>query len=470
MPGRATSVSSSARLPMELLSEIFLQCVEDKMDKTNTIDVPLLLSSTCSRWRDAAIDTHRLWSRLSIQLTSATSESLTALVDTWFSRSGECPLTVYVFWEGLQDDSPFQDSHPVLDRLMAHSERWKVMFFYLPFRAFKSFASVRNRLPLLTDLSLGTDDNVSLPSPENQSNMFEFAPRLRSLECINFSPTILRFPWAQLKEIPVVSGSIPDCLDILNRGIHLSKISVIFVEGSFPAWTNTGVLNQYPSVNHHHLTCLTIMTPPWNEVIDLSALFPRLNLPYLESLTICNLHSTFGPEFTSFLSRLPSLKTLHLRKTALPDDQLVEGLKHLSSLTSLIVLSSPGTTRASNAAHIAIASGVVETEPTVTRYLLEALTRNFFSNDAMDGMLLPRLKKLELTVNSTAARELDSFIDMFQSRLRDDEGLARLEQVSLRPCVDLADDFLVRLVELKDFGLDVVVENLDQKQQWVEPF
>ena len=123
-------------------------------------------------------------------------------------------------------------------------------------------------------------------------------------------------------------------------------------------------------------------------------------------------------------------------------------------------------------------------EPTVTRYLLEALTRNLFSNDTTEGMLLPRLKKLELTVSSTAARELDTFIDMLQSRLRSDEhdsvfgsfydspggsdhsssnsdlGLARLEHVRVRPCgVDLDDEFLIRLIELRDLGLEVEVEN-----------
>ncbi|KAF8907077.1 hypothetical protein CPB84DRAFT_1769439 [Gymnopilus junonius] len=438
----------SRRLPIELLSEIFLLCVEERMDERNTIEIPLLLCSICSRWRDAAISNPLLWSRLSIQLRGSVSKQKTALVDTWLVRSAACPLTIYVFWE----ECPFADNHVVLERLMAHSERWKTMFFYLPYRAFRSFAAVRNRLPMLTDLSLGTDDDVSLPSPtpSNPShfNMFEIAPRLRSLECVNFSPTILKFPWAQLEEIPLVSGNVEDCLNILRRGIGLSKISVIFVEGG-PV--NASPIGQYPHVCHNHLTCLTIMTPPWNEVVDLRALFPHLTLPHLETLTICNFNSTFGQEFTQFLSRLHTLKTLHLRKTALPDDQLVDGLKHLTSLTSLIVLSS--SSRPAAAAH-----GDGESELTVTRYLLEALTRNFFSNDAMDGMLLPHLRNLELTVSSTAARELDIFIDMLQSRLRDDEGLARLEHVRVRPSVELDAEFLIRLIELRDFGLEVEVE------------
>jgi hypothetical protein len=210
------------------------------------------------------------------------------------------------------------------------------------------------------------------------------------------------------------------------------------------------------------------MTPPWNEYVDLSPFFPHIHLPHLDTLTICNVNSRFGDEFLQFLSGLHALKTLHLRKAALPDDQLVEGLKHLPSLTSLIVLSSGGQAR-----HRSSVS-----EPTVTHYLLEALTRNFFSDDEMEGMLLPRLKTLELTVSSTTVRELDTFIDMLQSRLRSnahevfgafgnspglgrssdsDISLARLEHVRVRHHAALDNEFLIRLIELRDWGLEVEV-------------
>lgn len=446
----STNISSShgpsARLPIELLSEIFLLCVDDSVDARNTIHIPLLLSNICSHWRAAAIANPKLWARLFIELSGNASQDDIALVSTWLARSAACPLTIYVFWE----EAPFGDTHAVLEKLMDHSERWRTMFFYLPYCAFKSFNRIRKRLPMLTDLSLGTDDDVA---PDGL-NMFEVAPSLRSLECVNFSPTVLRFPWSQLQDMPLLSGNIVDCLEVLARGTSLTKMSVVFVEGgpAVPGSQNT----IYPYVCHKHLTCLTIMTPPWNESVELAALFPHLTLPHLETLTICNVNSTFGDAFTQFLARLPTLKTLHLRKTSLPDDQLVEGLKHLSSLTSLIVLSATP-----NARLAALHGADTAPELTVTRYLLEALTRNFFSNDAMDGMLLPRLQKLELTVSATAARELDTFVDMLQSRLRDDDGLARLEHVRVRPSVQLNDEFVIRLVELRDLGLDVQVESTD---------
>ncbi|KAF9523305.1 hypothetical protein CPB83DRAFT_739224, partial [Crepidotus variabilis] len=473
----------SGKLPIELLSEIFLLCVEDSMDDDNTIRIPLELSKICARWRSAAISNPHLWSKLSVQLEGQSSNRHPELVDTWLRRSAACPLTFYLFWE----NPPFDNTHPILEKILEHSERWRTMFFYLPYRAFASFQRIRGRLPMLMNLSLGTADDGPLPPHSRQASldMFELAPRLRSLECVNISPTMFKFPWAQLQDIPLLSGNIVECLDVLDRSKRLSKLSYIFVEGGPPAPhtilatpvlpTAPGLPTPYPHIYHNQLTSLSIMTPPYNEFVDLSPLFPHIHLPNLESLTICNLNSPFGNEFIQFLSNLHALRTLHLRKTSLPDDQLVEGLKHLPSLTSLIVLTSSHTPRGG-------VGGGVATEQTVTRYLLEALTRNFFSEDAMEGMLLPRLKKLELTVSSAAARELDTFIDMLQSRLRSDEpesfvefggsspmsspssemSLARLEHVRVRPNINLDDEFLIRLVELRDLGLEVEVEKIQE--------
>lgn len=358
------------------------------------------------------------------------------------------------------------------------------MFFYLPYRAFASFEKVRGRLSMLTSLSLGTGDDIPPPPPNSaQLDIFEIAPRLRSIECVNFAPTIFVFPWAQLREIPLLSGNILECLSVLSRAKKLSKLSYIFVEGGPPAAASIfaqpilpispGIPSHYPNVYHNRLTSLRIMTPPWKEYIDLSPFFPHIHLPYLETLTICNLISNFGDEFMQFLSGLHNLRTLHLRRTALPDEQLVEGLKHLPSLTHLIVLSSGIQMR-----NTMNGGG---SDQTVTRYLLEALTRNYFSDDETEGMLLPRLKELELTVSPMVAREPDTFVDMLQSRLRADEhelfgsfrkgpgdsikirngdkGLARLEHVRIWPCVDLDDDFIMRLIELRDLGLEVEVES-----------
>ena len=463
----STSSSPSGKLPVELLSEIFLLCVGSVIDEHHTILMPLLVSKICSRWRSAAIANPKLWSRLFLELTSpsftsSSHRSLTTspsscisqknMVETWLARSGACPLTVYVLWEGSPD--PLSFTHPVLDALVDHSTRWHTMYFYLPFPAFRSFSRVRNRLPILTELSLGMNDRDMIsgvtPGEVNKVDMFENAPRLRSLECVNFSPIMSKFPWNQLQDIPLLAVTIDEALDILRRAKRLVKVKFIFVDvgnsnATSPFANSITALRRY--IDHNHLRCFTLMTPPWNEIISLRPLFPHLAFPQLESLTICNLKSSFGPEFTQFLSQLHVLKTLHLRRTALSDEQLVEGLKYLPLLTSLIVHSSDTDQ---------------EPEPTVTRYLFSALTRNFFSSSSMDddGMLLPRLKNLEMTLSSQITlAALYDLLEMLQSRLREDGvGVVKLENVRLISFVDLDEEFLFDLIELRGFGLVVSIE------------
>jgi hypothetical protein len=468
------SSSPSGKLPIELLSEIFLICVGDVLDEYHTILMPLLVSKICSRWRSAAITNPKLWSWLFLDLTPPTPKlssprstpplpsspgaSQKNMVQTWLTRSGACPLTIYVLWE----DSTSSFTHPVLDVLLEHCTRWQTMYLYLPSPAFRSFSCIRNRLPMLTGLSLGMDDRDIISGvtlgEDNKVDMFENAPRLCSLECVNFSPTMFKFPWNQLQKIPSLAVTFDEALDILHQAKRLVEVGFIVVDAGNPLWHPTSHLS-HRYIVHHHLRCFTLMTPPWNEIISLKSLFPRLAFPQLESLTICNLKSPFGSEFIQFLSQLQVLNKLHLRRTALSDEELVEGLKHLSSLTSLIVHSDLDDDR--------------DTEPTVTRYLFRALTRNFFSSSSMDddGMLLPRLRTLEMTLSGhITPAALDDLLEMLQSRLREDGmGVVKLDRVRLRSSVDLDEEFLIPLIELRrDFGLAVSVEGVGERSMGIE--
>ncbi|EAU83528.1 hypothetical protein CC1G_04784 [Coprinopsis cinerea okayama7 len=431
------------------------------MDATNTIRTPLLVSQICSRWRETALATPRLWSRLYLQFTS-TSFNLTELVQTWLTRSGGCPLTIYVFWE----EPPFTPSHPVLDALTAHSERWQSMFFYMPYHAFKSLAPIRKRLPLLTTLSLGTKDD---PPPSSsligKLDMFSDAPLLRSLESVNISPLIFKFPWSHLRTIPMMAVSSDDFIDILLQTSHLEQGGFVFMDSGM-MYGMGSVYSPHLRVQHNSLREVSIMTPPWNETVDLRGLFPQLTFPKLEFLQICNLRSPFSSEFTGFLSRLGCLQTLHLRKTALTDSQLIQGLKTIPTLTKLIVYSAP------------------LQAPTVTHSLLSAMTwRPLLNveNGAANGgrrkpqrqrqNLLPALKSLELTIDYNVC---DTFIEMVRSRVQftsaDSAGLnggtplskdlpARLEKIRIRPTEDLGDRIYTALAEVASYGVEISVED-----------
>jgi hypothetical protein len=273
------------------------------------------------------------------------------------------------------------------------------MFFYLPFNVFRRFGKIAGKVPLLTDLSLGTDTDAQdmITSAEDeeegegdgdddddddagdnsaashnrgsdaglQLQMFKSAPKLISLECVNLSPFLFTFPWNKLTNIPIIAVTIEECLSILRQATNLEKAGFVFLTTSLsplpspphiaaPVVTPT-LANATPavitggtttaassrglrSIHHPSLAQLSILTSPWDESIDLTPLFPLLSLPNLLSLTICNLKSHFGTSgFTSFLSRLYSLQTLHLRKTALSDQNLVAGLRVVPTVEKLVV-------------------------------------------------------------------------------------------------------------------------------------
>jgi hypothetical protein len=77
-----------------------------------------------------------------------------------------------------------------------------------------------------------------------------------------------------------------------------------------------------------------------------------------------------------------------------------------------------------------------------------------------DGMLLPRLKNLEMTLGTQITlAALYDLLEMLQSRLREDGiGVVKLENVRLRSSINLDEEFLIDLIELRDFGLVVSVE------------
>ncbi|TFK38335.1 hypothetical protein BDQ12DRAFT_683467 [Crucibulum laeve] len=418
-------------IPTELLSEIFLNCVDGAMDAANTIQIPLLVAQICTNWREAAIATPRLWSRLFLQLApdNEAANAQSELVDTWLERSSAAHLSIYVFWE----DPPFLGSHPVLDSLVLHSKRWENMFFYMPFGAFKSLARIRGRLDCLTELSLGSGDDPSIPI-NGTLDMFEYAPRLKSLECVNCSPFVFNFPWTQLKDVPVMAVSIEECLDILQRSSNLEQSGFIFLSG--------GISGPTGSIQHSHLRNFTIMTPPWNERVDLAQLFPRITLPSLENLTICNLKSSFGPGFVPFLSRLECIQSLQLRKTSISDADLVRGLVAIPSLKSLIV-------------HCSADS------ETITDYLLTALTWTCRSTDGyLIPSLVPNLTKLELQIDESIA---ESFISMAQSRrtilgTEPDSPTIRLEHVKVRTAQEFEPTIVDQLDSLRLDGLSVDIE------------
>jgi hypothetical protein len=425
---RGIASFASPNLPTEILSTIFLHCADadGALNTVNTIEVPLLLTKICSGWRSVAINTQSLWSRLFINI-QPNYEHQTTLTSTWLSRSGACPLQIYIIWQ----TPPFLDSHPVLDILVQHSRHWQNMFIYLPFAAFSSLFPIRGNLPLLNELSLGTDDD--LITGVEISDVFEDAPELRSLECVNLDPDLFVFSWAHLTKIPIMAVNADDCLDILHRAFRLEN-------GSFILTNNSTWSSKPPTALHHrNLRELAVLTAPFNEVVDTCDVFRFLTLPHLRSLRICNVQSPFGSALVTFLSRVESLETLFLRRVALSDRELLQVLEMAPYLKHLTLLSSP----------------------TVTDHVLDQLIwKPSAETSSSSFTLLPKLETLELSIDGSMGV---SFVEILESRWEMDDSdedaprVARLREVNVTVIDDLELDIIDELHALAEAGMRIVI-------------
>ncbi|KAF9061803.1 hypothetical protein BDP27DRAFT_1234582, partial [Rhodocollybia butyracea] len=93
------------RLPVEVLSEIFLFCLPvDRNPVRSVKEAPLLLTRICRRWRDIALENPRLWTGIHIFVPDIYNmpkderrrifEMRTAGWEAWLKRSGALPVSL----------------------------------------------------------------------------------------------------------------------------------------------------------------------------------------------------------------------------------------------------------------------------------------------------------------------------------------------------------------------------------------
>ncbi|KAJ7752412.1 hypothetical protein DFH07DRAFT_520991 [Mycena maculata] len=80
-----------ARLPLEISSEIFVQCLSPR-SKSGSPHIPILLSNVCNTWYNIALSTPRLWAVIHVDFPHA--ESFKQGLETWSRRARNCYLSI----------------------------------------------------------------------------------------------------------------------------------------------------------------------------------------------------------------------------------------------------------------------------------------------------------------------------------------------------------------------------------------
>lgn len=409
-------------IPVEILSEIFLHCANGIMDYLNTIDTPLLVSNICKKWRAVALSTPRLWSRIFICISEAGAASQGSLMETWMARSGACALTIFLFWE----EPTRSTSHPAVEAMVRHCTRWQNMSIFMPSYAFDSLGTVTNQLPLLRELSLGTGDR--LPDPSTRA-MFQHAPQLHSFECVNFSPFQFLVPWCQLREIPVLSAPLKQCLQVISRSSVLEEATLIPLQSpsvDLPATQSATVVR------------LTLLSDPWNLNVLVTPFFESLSAPKLVSLKLVELRFVDWLPLPTFLSKSTALSVLELRRTYIQPHAFIHCLRSIPSLVRLIV------------------EPVSYGPPLFDGRLLSELTITAHRSSS----LVPKLTDLAVLLNE--APFTTTFADMVESRSQFEPAerkpdASRMRWVRIKTVWESEPGIDERMATLRENGLDIVI-------------
>ncbi|KAJ7486707.1 hypothetical protein FB451DRAFT_1391595 [Mycena latifolia] len=135
-----------ARLPLELSSEILIQCLPAR-EAPSVHHAPMLLLHVCNAWTDIALATPALWAAVHADVPKADLESL---LDTWLKRAGSRPLSVSL---------PTEHSRVITALIEQHAHQLQDLTLHCDLDEDMDFAMHVSHLPVLKTLTLvGVED------------------------------------------------------------------------------------------------------------------------------------------------------------------------------------------------------------------------------------------------------------------------------------------------------------------------
>ncbi|KAJ7644516.1 hypothetical protein FB45DRAFT_824691, partial [Roridomyces roridus] len=275
-------------LPNDVVSEIFIQYVHG-VPKSS----PLGLLWVCRSWREVALFTCRLWTRLwrfGDELEQHTVDALTL----WLAHSGNLPFDLGASLPLM----PWNDADAFFDLLSQHSSRIRELDL-LSWGTHPSPIILARSFPRLEKLTIATSDGVdSIPMPHLD------APNLRQvdLECYPLEPCKAALPWAQLTALSLQSD-LYSCWEILSCTSNLEVLTMHAEDQGSRSIPGSSSL----TLPRLHTICLD----PEDRGIT-SDILLHLTLPALNDFTFWLVPSS-EPLFTALVDRSGcSLRKLHL--------------------------------------------------------------------------------------------------------------------------------------------------------------
>ncbi|KAL0566168.1 hypothetical protein V5O48_015851 [Marasmius crinis-equi] len=384
-------LSPCRKLPDEILSEIFAQCLPEGPPSPSTKEAPLLLTLICHNWRETALRDPRIWSALCITIPKPKNVTNSGHGDTeewlrpqmegvmlWLERSGSLPLNLALkpagdswaildFYQRSSGVVGFQDPYLEFMQMLANqSPRWKhLSLSHLPPPIFEPFRTLGvTDLPLLETVvetaslqevvPTGHLDVFASNSPI--TSILQRSPALHTLrtELIQGSDLSRIFlPLSQLTTLQVGFLDSVDGFDILRQlSMLCSSLLACTLEFSLQRRTEDLIPTSRSAMEWTHLQELCIRFSGKGDQNsyreEIRRTFEAISTPSLNRLKITtpyqcladdtNYHATLEsvPPFHDLIQR-SHCQLLSLDINTILGPKFYETLQILPNLTSLTV-------------------------------------------------------------------------------------------------------------------------------------
>lgn len=432
--------SPCRRLPDDILSEVFLACIDNSEDfemnfeKVDSLDVthmPWVLARVCSRWRAVTVSFPQLWSSICLKLDRKRGNrnviGSVLLLGVHLQRSTSRNLNVE-----LESAKAVKENNVLLQVLLPTSHRWQYAALIMPQDSLKALKPIQGSLQSLRSLYLELE-----PPPMEASHVgtgalgiFDYAAQLQVVYFNDVNrPLDLSLPWSQLTVYHwgMVGGQkcTPQHLEVLRQTPNMKRCTL---DCSWPPEHQAG-----PPVTLPKLRYLGIQADSSCDSPFYSQLVQNLILPVLNTFDLQLCHDLDVDSILSLISRSGcTLTCYNLDFPKLTGGQLLQLLRAAPSLRELNLLN--------------IGSGECFSDDVVAQLIYRP------------GHLIPML---EVLVLPTLTCNHAFFVDLVESRcfLSSDmapEGSAFLCSVKIAAPVDFNPGLLSRLEKCVLDGLKFV--------------
>ncbi|EJD08395.1 uncharacterized protein FOMMEDRAFT_151246 [Fomitiporia mediterranea MF3/22] len=294
----------------ELLSMIFEHCMPaEDLPTDNPLSPPRLFTNVCHMWRQVALATPRLWSRLylvcfpSIPCRMLALRHFTVLTD-WFERSGACSIYLRLRYLG-SSASDVRNISSILAATLGHAHRWRDVDITAPMPCLK---------PILQLLGHGTPVmetcRITITSANAPSEQEDLVVDLDNLIAFRLGAIMLDLEGAkELKHLYLKTDALTDIiftsLPLSLETLSLHNYDVLLGPPGLGLSLRASSLRKLSLHSQIHISLLG----------QLAEAFPRLEDAYLNIKYGMNSESASNLSFGSI--RFPTLQTLTLRAVSL---------------------------------------------------------------------------------------------------------------------------------------------------------